>query len=299
MKQAVSVSLGSATRDEESVLSLLGQSILLRREGMDGDVARATARFEELDRDSKVGALGAGGVDLWVGTDKWRYPLRSAQKMVRGVQNTAVVDGSGLKLTLERGLAGFLAEAGVTVKQKRVLVTSAIDRYGMARSFQEAGWETLYGDLGFALGLPLPLRQLAQVARVARLLLPLVSHLPMRFLYPTGTKQVEIVPKFGEWYAWAEVIAGDCLFIKRHMPADLREKVIVTNTTTAVDRALFAERGVRYLVTSTPVVNGRSFGTNLLEAGLTTAVGQNRPLTVSELQQLLPDLGLRPTLLKL
>ena len=299
MKQAVSVSLGSATRDEESVLSLLGQSILLRREGMDGDVARATARFEALDRDSKVGALGAGGVDLWVGTDKWRYPLRSAQKMVRGVQHTAVVDGSGLKLTLERSLAGFLAEAGVPIKQKRVLITSAIDRYGMARSFQEAGWETLYGDLGFALGIPVPLHQLAHVERVARLLLPLVSHLPMRFLYPTGTKQVEIVPKFGAWYAWAEVIAGDCLFIKRHMPTDLRGKVIVTNTTTAVDRALFAERGVRYLVTSTPVVEGRSFGTNLLEAGLTTAVGQNRPLTLSELQQLLPDLGLRPTLLKL
>lgn len=299
MKQAVSVSLGSATRDEESVLSLLGQAVLLRREGMDGDVARATARFEELDKDSRVGALGAGGVDLWVGTEKWRYPLRSAQKMVRGVKNTAVVDGSGLKLTLEHNLANFLHEENVPIKQKRVLITSAIDRYGMARSFHEAGWETLYGDLGFALGLPLPLRQLAQVERVARLLLPLVSHLPMRFLYPTGAKQVEIVPKFGDWYAWAEVIAGDCLFIKRHMPADLRGKVVVTNTTTAVDRALFAERGVRYLVTSTPVVKGRSFGTNLLEAGLTTAVGQNRPLTLRELRHLLPELGLRPTLLKL
>jgi hypothetical protein len=208
-----------------------------------------------------------------------------------------VLDGSGLKLTLEQEVAGFLQEVGL--RGNRVLITSAIDRYGMAHSFHQAGWQTLYGDLGFALGLPIPLRQLTQVERVARLLLPIVSRLPMRFLYPTGAQQLKIKPKFAGWYAWAEVIAGDCLYIKQHLPDDLRGKVIVTNTTTAVDRALFAARGVRYLVTTTPVLEGRSFGTNLLEAALTAVVGKNRPLTPAELRPLLAQLHLRPTLLEL
>ncbi|MCA9979700.1 MAG: hypothetical protein KDD89_02670, partial [Anaerolineales bacterium] len=178
-KQAVSVSLGSATRDKETTITLLDQVVTLRREGQDGDVARATARFTELD--GRVDALGAGGVDLWVGTDTHRYPLRAAQKMVRGVRHTPVVDGGGLKHTLERELAPALVRLlGERYAHGRVLITSAVDRYGMALSFHQAGWETLYGDLGFALGLPVPIYRLSQVARLARVLMPVLSHLPMR-----------------------------------------------------------------------------------------------------------------------
>jgi hypothetical protein len=62
------------------------------------------------------------------------------------------------------------------------------------------------------------------------------------------------------------VIAGDCHYIKRHMPDDLRGKVIVTNTTTPDDQQLFKALGVKFLVTTTPVLDGRSFGTNMMEA---------------------------------
>jgi hypothetical protein len=56
-------------------------------------------------------------------------------------------------------------------------------------------------------------------------------------------------------------------------------KIIATNTTTAADVELFREAGIKYLVTSTPVLEGRSFGTNMMEAALIAASGKGRALT--------------------
>ena len=86
------------------------------------------------------------------------------------------------------------------------------------------------------------------------------------------------------------------IVFKQHMSADLAGKVIVTNTTTEKDMVLFRERGVRYVMTTTPVLNGRSFGTNMMEAALTALAGKGRPLTHTELDELIDQLDLKPTL---
>ena len=78
----------------------------------------------------------------------------------------------------------------------------------------------------------------------------------------------------------------------KHAPDDLEGKVIVTNTTTEDDVAFLKKRGVHYLVTTTPVMEGRSFGTNMLEAALVAAAGKNRPLTTAELDQIIGELNL-------
>jgi len=118
--------------------------------------------------------------------------------------------------------------------------------------------------------------------------------LPISVLYPTGQKQDQIVPRFTKWYDWADIIAGDCHYIKRHMPESLAGKTIVTNTTTPEDMVLFRQRGVRYVVTTTPQLDGRSFGTNMMEAALTAVAGKNRPLTKEELRPMLDRFQLRP-----
>jgi hypothetical protein len=56
MKRAVSVSLGSSTRDKRVVVTLGGEQIVVERIGADGDVARARQMFTELD--GQVDALG-------------------------------------------------------------------------------------------------------------------------------------------------------------------------------------------------------------------------------------------------
>jgi hypothetical protein len=49
-------------------------------------------------------------------------------------------------------------------------------------------------------------------------------------------------------------------------------------------------------VTSTPRLEGRSFGTNMMEAALVAASGKGRPLTYDELDEMLSRLGLEPQL---
>lgn len=298
MKRAISISLGSRTRDKKVSITLLGEEITIERIGTDGDVEKAIQLYNEMD--GNVDAFGVGGIDLGLTVAGRYYPLYDAQQLVAGVRQTPVVDGGGLKITLERGIAQFIEqEIGDEIQPKRVLITSGVDRYGSALSFDEAGYDMIVGDLGFALGIPIPIRSLRGLHVVARIVAPLAGRLPLEFLYPTGEKQEQIVPKYGKWYNWATVVSGDCLYIKHHMPDRLDGKVIATNTTTPADVEAFHERGVRYLVTSTPRLEGRSFGTNMMEAALVAIAGKGRPLTTDELDEMLKRLGLKPTLQRL
>jgi hypothetical protein len=83
------------------------------------------------------------------------------------------------------------------------------------------------------------------------------------------------------------------------MPDTMQGKVIVTNTTTNEDVELFRKCGVKYLITTTPVLDGRSFGTNMMEAALVAASGKRRPLTWPELDEILNRLGFEPQLQEL
>ncbi len=297
MKRAVSVSLGSTTRDSTAELELLGECVRLERIGTDGDRERMAQLYAELD--GAVDAFGVGGADLALVVAGRRYPLRSVTPLVEGIKQTPVVDGSGLKSTLERHLADFIDKEIGRPEPRRVMITSAADRWGSALSFLDAGYEVVFGDLMFGLGLPIPIRTEQAFKRITSLIMPAVSRMPFEMLYPTGDSQEKNTPQFGEWYDWATVIAGDCHFIKQYMPGRLDGKIICTNTTTAADVALFRDRGADWLVTTTPRMNGRSFGTNMLEAALVAAAGKGRPLTDDELREMIAALELRPTALHL
>ena len=100
MKRAVSVSLGSSTRDKKVIVTLKGEQISVERIGTNGDAAKSRRLFAELD--GQVDALGVGGVDLYLRLGQREYPLHAALKLVQDVRQTPVVDGRGLKYTLER-----------------------------------------------------------------------------------------------------------------------------------------------------------------------------------------------------
>jgi len=293
MKRAVSVSLGSSARDKRVEMELFGEQVVIERIGTDGDIPRAIQLYNELD--GKVDAFGVGGIDLWVGTTRRRYPLVAAHKLVRGVKKTPVVDGGGLKNTLERqSMRTVEAEIGDEIQPKRAMNTVGLDRYGMSLGLVEAGYDTVFCDLMFSIGIPIPIKTLRQIEVLAFFLAPIIGRLPISVLYPTGESQHENIPKFTRWYNWATLIAGDCLYIKRHMPADLSDKTILTNTTTEADVEDFRRVGVRYLVTTTPRLEGRSFGTNMMEAALVAVAGKGRPLTRPELKEMIEQLKLVP-----
>ena len=281
-------------------VTLLGEKVSMERIGTDGDMEAAALKYKELD--GKVDAFGVGGADLGALVDgKW-YPLYSVKPMVRFVSKTPLVDGGGLKNTLENKAPAFLDEKigdYINARGRKVLITVGVDRWGLSKSFADAGYETVYGDFMFGLGIPIAIRKPSQIKTLAALLMPIAGRLPFEWIYPTGEKQEKRTPNWGKYYEWATVIAGDCHYIKRFMPDSLQGKIIVTNTTTPEDVEAFRKAGVKYLVTTTPVLDGRSFGTNMMEAALVAVYGKGRPLTWPELNELLDKLGFEPQLQEL
>jgi hypothetical protein len=292
MKRAVSVSLGSKSRDKKVITTLLGEEVSIERIGTDGDEEKAYQLFCELD--GKVDAFGVGGIDLYVHALKRDYPLYAGLKLIRDVKTTPIVDGGGLKATLEaRIMQDVEKQLGDIIQPKTVLLVAGLTRGGMTKSFIDAGYQSTFGDLMFGLQVPIPINTVPMANFAAAILLPIVGRMPIKMLYPTGEKQLEVVPKYEKYYAANKVIAGDWLYIKQHAPDDLSGKVIVTNTTTEADVTFLKDRGVDFLITTTPVLDGRSFGTNMFEAALVAAAGKNRALTTEELDQIIDQLNLK------
>jgi hypothetical protein len=297
MKRAVSISIGSSKRDKAVVVELLGEKVSIERIGTDGDMEKAALKYKELD--GVVDAFGVGGADLGVQVEEKYYPLYSVRPMVRFVKKTPLVDGAGLKNTLEYQLAPFIeTKIGdyIRTKGKKALIPMGVDRWGMTKSFLDGGYECIFGDLMFGLGLPFTVHTVRALRILADVMMPIAGRLPFAWIYPTGEKQEQRKPKWGKYFEWATVVAGDCHYIKRSMPDNMQGKVIATNTTTPQDVELFRKLGVKYLVTSTPVLEGRSFGTNMMEAALVAVAGKGRTLTRDELRQLLDKLGFEPQL---
>ncbi len=298
MKRVVSISIGSSKRNKSVEAELLGEKLIIERIGTDGDMEKAAQMYQELD--GKVDAFGVGGADLGMYIDDKWYKLHSVQKLVRFIKVTPVVDGAGLKNTLEYRLAPFVdQQLGDYVKEKKAFIMTGVDRWGMGQSFLRAGYETVFGDLMIILGIPIALRSERSLRRAFSLMYPIAARLPFEWIYPTGEKQEKRTPKYGEYFEWATVIAGDCHYIKHYMPDKLAGRVICTNTTTSEDVEFFRQAGIKYLVTVTPVLEGRSFGTNVMEAALVAVAGKGRKLSLEELDQMIDRLNMEPQLQEL
>ena len=300
MKHVVSVSLGSSSRDHKVEIEFLGERFSIERIGMDGSLDRAIAKIKELD--GKVDAIGLGGIDVYLYAGSERYALRDGLRLLAAATQTPVVDGSGLKNTLEREAVAFVQhDLGVPLRGVKVLMVSALDRFGMAQALVQAGADVLFGDFIFALDLDKPVRGLAEFEALARRYLPDACKLPFQFFYPTGKKQDRPPqPKYPQYYEEAAIIAGDFHFMRAFMPDRLDGKLILTNTVTTRDVEDLRARGVARLVTSTPDFGGRSFGTNVVEAALVAFLGK-RPEQISsdDYQRAIAQLGLRPRVVDL
>ncbi len=298
MKRVVSISLGSSKRDHRAEIQLEGETFIVERIGTDGDMQKAHRKFLELD--GQVDVLCMGGTDLYFYLGKRRYPVRDAWNMVRGVRATPIADGSKLKVVLEYQTVKKIAKKAILNSGMKVLMISAVDRYGMGQGFDESGAEILYGDFLFGLGLNIPLHRLSSVRRLARILLPIVCRLPFSWLYPTGKKQEQNTPKYPSTWHWADLIAGDFHYIARYMPPDMGGKVVLTNTVTERDIDWLRQRGIVTLITTTPEMQGRSFGTNVIEGILVCLLKKNADqITAEESVSLLERLGFEPRIVPL
>lgn len=297
MKRAVSISLGSSERDKKVVVELKGVPISVERIGTNGDARKAQQLFGELD--GQVDAFGVGGVDIYLRLGNREYPLRAAHRLIKNVHRTPVVDGRGLKHTLERRVFELVRPSLAEIPRFRcAFVPVAADRIGLAEAVSQVADQVIIGDLMIALGIPVPIKGIESYYKLARILFPVVSHFPLSMLfYGSGGAVAE--PKYERYWQQADLIAGDFLFLRKYLPQDVAGKWVITNTTTEANVELLRERGIKMLITTTPRYEGRSFGTNLTEAMLTAYAGKGRPLNDAELNALIDELNLRPTVQRL
>ena len=274
MKHAVSVSLGSSSGDFVREIVLAGHPVRLAREGTNGDMDRARQRLQELD--GMVDALGLGGIDISLSVGGEQFFIGDGLRLADAATKTPVVDGSGLKNTLERRVVRELAASGKITPQSNVLMVSALDRFGMAEAFVELGCPLVFGDLIFNIGLDFPLTTLPEIKDLAKKYRSRLLSMPFHQLYPTGTSQdsPQADPRYAKYYDAADVIAGDGHLILRHLPPTLSPgKGVVTNTPRPKSLARLAAAGISWVATTTPEMDGLSGGTNLMEAALVAVIG--------------------------
>jgi hypothetical protein len=296
MKHIVSISIGSSKRDHKVSIDINNENVVIERIGTDGDIQRAIKLIEELD--GKVDAFGMGGIDVYLNAGKNRYRIKDALPIREAAKITPMVDGSGLKVSLEKEIPHFINDNVEKLEGKSVFILPAIDRYGMAEGFQDMGCELVLGDLMVALGINIPIKSLKMLDRIASVIAPVACRLPFEMLYPTGKEQNKDsnrTGRFDKFFYDADIIAGDFHYIRQYMPGGMQGKMIVTNTVTKEDIKWLKECGVRTLVTSTPDLEGRSFGTNVIEALLVALIGKGiDEITPEDYLRVLKEINFQP-----
>lgn len=300
MKHIVSVSLGSSTRDHRVETEFFGEKFLIERIGMDGDYKKFIDTIKSLD--GNVDAIGIGGINIFLPVRNRTYTIRSALPLVKVVTKTHVADGSYLRNTLEPYAAYTVNKRGIVdFPGKKVMITCAVDRYALSEAFVSLGCSIICADLIFVLGIPFVLKSLDSLDRLARMFAPAITKLPFDMLYPTGQREekVEDPIKFARFYQEADIIAGDFNYIKRYMPDNLKGKIVITNTVTKENVEELGTRGVSLLVTTTPEFEGRSFGTNVMEALIVAILGKPAErITREEYISTCAKLGFEPRVVK-
>lgn len=293
MKRIVSVSLGSSKRDHSVETKILGETFFIERIGTDGDIKKLISIIKELD--GRVDAFGMGGIDIYLQGPNKKYIIKDSKPILEAAKLTPIYDGSILKNTLEKTVIKYIDKNLLPLKEKRILMTSAVDRYGMAMALYESGADITFGDIMFGLKLPIPIKSFKSFNMIIRILLPIVVNMPFEILYPIGGEQDTITTRYEKYYKNADIIAGDYIFIKKYMPQDLFGKIIITNTITSDDIQSLKSRGVHMLITTTPEFNGRSFGTNVIEGLLSVIIGKNKEsITPSDYEDIIETLNISP-----
>lgn len=279
-------------------MELLDCRFLVERIGVDGDKKRFVELLRELD--GRVDCLGLGGADLYLRAGKYRYKVTEVARLVSVLQKTPIVDGGELKETWEREVPRYLEEEeGIRLRGKTALIMSGMDRYGLAEGLWQVGCQLLIGDMPFALGIPIFLRRLWTLRFLSVLMMPVLRRLPIDVLYPTGEAQEKRAPRCPWAFQKSDIVSGDFLYIRRFMPEELPEKMVLTNTVTSSDVEDLRARKVALLVTTTPEMQGRSFGANVLQAMFVALLEKNpKDIRPEEYLALMRELKIRPRVVR-
>ncbi|MEZ7892220.1 MAG: quinate 5-dehydrogenase [Candidatus Wallbacteria bacterium] len=293
-KNVYSISLGSSVRNHRAKLKLLGHDINIERIGTDGDIKKACSLISELD--GYADAFGLGGIDFYLSILGDKYRLPDAFKIAACARKTPIVDGCGVKNLVENKIPEILInKLKIKPHETRVFFICALNRALLAESMEKSGFKMLFGDFMSATKLPIPVHSLKTGRIFAAMVVPFVVNLlPYSFLYPVGRDQTERKERFTKYFKEADIIAGDFNYINRHAPSDLKGKTIIATTVTPENIESLRERGVKCLVTTSPLIDGRSFGANVIEAAIVAAAGRKKALCPGEYLEIINKIKFEP-----
>lgn len=298
-KTILGISLGSSKRDHSAEITTGPYNFKLIRMGTDGSIAKAVSLFREFD--GMVDAFGLGGAVNYVSLKNRKYHFKELSKIQMAIQRTKLGDGNEVKGILSDNALKAIESEGIKLRGLKALHMGAIDRYSQAESLVKRGCNVIFGDLMFGTGLPIPVRNLNTLNRIGATILPLITRLPYRWFYPTGRKQDKKPSrKFARYFRECDLIVGDYIWIKVNLPDDLTGKIILTNTTTSEDVEELRKRGLKLLVTTTPRINGRTFGTNIIEAMALSLIDKPKEeITKEDFRRIINDIPIKPNVEKL
>lgn len=252
MKRIVSISLGSSQRDYQFTTTVLGQHVLVRRIGTNGDVRRIPGLLRELD--GRVDVFGLEGLTPMFRVGRARYPHREAAAIAGRAQRTPVVYGEIVRSVLDRRAIGEVRHRLGPLSFRRVLVTAGLRHYALAEALAAAGAALRFGDPIVHLATPLlpAPRTMAQLDLYAAVTLPLAALLPYRALYPPRPGRGKHHPRAARLFAWADALVGDFAHIRHFAPCDLAGAVVVTTDPSPGEIAEMKGRGAAALATLGP-----------------------------------------------
>ncbi|OQX80104.1 MAG: hypothetical protein B6D61_02515 [Bacteroidetes bacterium 4484_249] len=293
------ISLGSSKRDHTGEIQIGWTHFKLIRKGTDGSIEKAATLFKQYD--GKVDAFGLGGAVLNLPFNNHKYYFKELKQLSNAVNFTKIGDGNAVKGILSENALNAIKSEGIQLQGMKTLHMGAIDRYSQAEVLVKNGCDIVFGDFMFGMGLPIPVRSLKTMNKVGSIALPVITQLPFRWFYPIGKKQdKKPSQKFKKYFQESELIVGDYIWMKVNLPDDLSGKIILTNTTTADDVEELKRRGLKMLVTTTPRIDGRTFGTNIIEAMLLCLIDKSeKEITDEDFRELINKIPVRPNIEKL
>lgn len=298
MKHVLVIDLSD--RDEKATGTILGQKMEVHLVGCHGDFEKARQLIESYD--GKVDAIGLDGLHTHLSLAGVTRPHSAGSKLKAFAKKTPVVDGSGIRYSLESWsiILADRAQPGIFSK-KRILMVPGLNHDTLVRAFFKHSSAIRYADPVLYFALPdFPGVGMQQIAR--RIASPTLEQLvdaPFRRIQPQpgspGT------PRSTKPFEWADVLAGDIGAIRRYAPADLTHKTVVCEWASQEDLEDLKSRKVSIVVNLIPTLEGDGGldhrSSAMVEAALVaTLANKDQPLTENTYLDLIADLSWQPTI---
>ena len=232
------------------------------------DLDQIRRHIDDLLKDYDAVALEGLSYDIRLGKETYRHE-HVYRKLQLERYGDRISDGSGLRSTLERYLIKEAADKlRPFISGKKILFFSGLNRYGAAEVLSNYTHRMLFGDMLYGFRLGIPIYYFDNFITHARNLAKAMTKTPANWFWPSTKRTKPITSRFHRYFRRADVIVGGISYFKRYMPKSLKDKVVFTTIHGDEDIDLFAQRGVRFLVSLTPVVDDKYVPLPVLEAGL-------------------------------